>query len=129
MIRRMVGRPARERCHAAAYDPNTFRYCDQSELGITVSARFQVRGQSSAAARRADRRRASELCRVAARGELGGAYEPVSRRTDAGRHGEPRASGRTYLHRWNQLDLSVRRVFTFGKVRLDGALEIFNSLN
>ena len=37
--------------------------------------------------------------------------------------------GTKYLDRWNQLDLSVRRVFRFGKVRLDGALEIFNSLN
>jgi hypothetical protein len=37
--------------------------------------------------------------------------------------------GSKYLKRWNQLDLSVRRVFRFGKVRLDGALDVFNSLN
>ena len=37
--------------------------------------------------------------------------------------------GSKYLQRWNQLDLSVRRVFRFGKVRIDGALDIFNALN
>jgi hypothetical protein len=37
--------------------------------------------------------------------------------------------GSKYLKRWNQLDLSARRVFRFGKVQLDAALEIFNSLN
>ena len=37
--------------------------------------------------------------------------------------------GSKYLNRWNQLDLSVRRTFAFGKVKVDGALDIFNALN
>ena len=37
--------------------------------------------------------------------------------------------GSKYLDRWNQLDLSVRRTFRFGKARVDGALEMFNALN
>src|SRR6185503_17199966 len=37
--------------------------------------------------------------------------------------------GSTYLPRWNQLDLSFRKVFTIRKVRLDGSLDMFNALN
>jgi hypothetical protein len=39
------------------------------------------------------------------------------------------APGTKYLKRWNQLDLSLRRVFSVGKVRLDASLDVFNMLN
>ena len=39
------------------------------------------------------------------------------------------APGTTYLPRWNQLDLSLYKVFRIGKTRLDGGLDIFNALN
>ena len=37
--------------------------------------------------------------------------------------------GTTYLPRWNQLDMSFRRVFTIGRVQVDGSLDMFNALN
>ena len=33
------------------------------------------------------------------------------------------------LDRWNELDLSFRKVFKFTKYRVDGALDMFNALN
>jgi outer membrane receptor protein involved in Fe transport len=37
--------------------------------------------------------------------------------------------GAEYLDRWTQLDLAIRKVFTIGKYRLDGALDIYNLFN
>jgi hypothetical protein len=37
--------------------------------------------------------------------------------------------GSTYLPRWNQLDLSFRRVFVVRKVHIDGSLDMFNATN
>jgi hypothetical protein len=37
--------------------------------------------------------------------------------------------GSDYLDRWNQLDLSARRAFTFRRLRIDGSLDVFNALN
>ena len=37
--------------------------------------------------------------------------------------------GTSYLPRWNQLDLSVRRTFLVGRVAIDGSLDIFNTMN
>ena len=37
--------------------------------------------------------------------------------------------GSRYLDRWNQFDLSFRKVFKVGKFKLDGALDVFNALN
>ena len=37
--------------------------------------------------------------------------------------------GTTYLPRWNQLDLSVRRAFQIGRVYVDGSLDMFNATN
>ena len=37
--------------------------------------------------------------------------------------------GSKYLHRWNELDVSFRKVFKVGKYHIDGALDMFNALN
>src|SRR5258708_23975702 len=37
--------------------------------------------------------------------------------------------GSKYLDRWTELDLSFRKVFSIGKYRVDGALDMFNALN
>lgn len=37
--------------------------------------------------------------------------------------------GSSYLDRWNQLDLSVRRAFRVGKMSIDGSIDMFNALN
>ncbi|MEO8680862.1 MAG: hypothetical protein ABI665_17555 [Vicinamibacterales bacterium] len=39
------------------------------------------------------------------------------------------APGTSFLPRWNQLDLSLHKIVKAGKTRLDGGLDIFNSLN
>ena len=37
--------------------------------------------------------------------------------------------GSTYLPRWNQLDLSFRRAFRIGRVKVDGSVDVFNATN
>jgi hypothetical protein len=37
--------------------------------------------------------------------------------------------GSTYLSRWNQFDLSVRRTFRVGRLNVDGSLDVFNATN
>jgi hypothetical protein len=37
--------------------------------------------------------------------------------------------GSARLPRWNQVDMSLRRVFTIGRSRVDGSLDLFNVLN
>lgn len=37
--------------------------------------------------------------------------------------------GSKYLERWNERDLSFRKVFKIGKYRVDGAMDVFNALN
>jgi Carboxypeptidase regulatory-like domain len=111
------------------YDPNTFRYCDQSELGIPFRHDFKFAGshplpldvQVGAALQSYAGLPLAVNWAVPTNLFPGGRTQAVTVNL------EP--PGNKYLHRWNQLDLSVRRLFTFGKVRLDGALEIFNALN
>jgi hypothetical protein len=111
------------------YDPNTFRYCDQSELGIPFRHDFKFAGshplpfdvQVGAALQSYAGLPLAVNWAVPTNLFPGGRTQAVTVNLVP--------PGSTYLHRWNQLDLSVRRLFTFGKVRLDGALEIFNSLN
>jgi hypothetical protein len=111
------------------YDPNTFRYCDQSELGIPFRHDFKFAGshplpldvQIGAALQSYAGLPLAVNWAVPTNLFPGGRTQAVTVNLVP--------PGSAYLHRWNQLDLSVRRLFTFGKVRLDGALEIFNSLN
>ena len=37
--------------------------------------------------------------------------------------------GATYLTRWNQLDVSFRRTFRIGRLKVDGSLDVFNATN
>ncbi len=37
--------------------------------------------------------------------------------------------GTKYLERWNQLDVSLRKIFNVKKTRLDVSLDMFNALN
>ena len=37
--------------------------------------------------------------------------------------------GSQYLPRWNQVDLSVRKIFKVKRVRFDGSLDVFNLFN
>ncbi len=110
-------------------DPNTFLYCDQSELDIPFRNSFKLAGAAP----------------LPFGVELGASFISYA--------GEPLAvnwtvpanlfpGGRTqsvtarlippgtkYLKQWNQVDVSFKKVFTFGQHRVDGSLDIFNALN
>lgn len=120
-------------------DPNTFQYCDQSSLDIPFQHNFKLAGSAPLPY-----------------GVLLGA-SVQSYGGDAGNTAYPIGSaltvnwvvpanlfpgGRTqsvtvplihpgskYLDRWTQIDLSLRKIFSFGTHRIEGALDMFNFLN
>jgi hypothetical protein len=113
----------------ASYDPNTFRYCDQSQYDIPFRSDFKLAGSYS----------------VVWGTQLGVAFSSYAGLPLAVNWAVPAnlfpggrtqsvtvnllPPGREYLDRWNQLDLSFRKVFNIGKYRVDGALDMFNALN
>ena len=115
---------------ATSWDPNTFRYCDQSQLNIPFRSDFKLAGaypiplglqvganfQSYAGAP------------LAVNWAVPASVFPGGQRTQSVTVNLI-APGTAYLQRWNQLDLSVRRIFTVRKVRLDASLDVFNTLN
>jgi hypothetical protein len=113
----------------AGNDPNTFRYCDQSQYDIPFRHDFKFAGsyplpldfQVGAALQSYAGLPLAVNWAVPANLFPGGRTQSVTVNLVP--------PGSKYLERWNQLDLSVRRVFRFGKVRIDGALDIFNALN
>jgi hypothetical protein len=113
----------------ASNDPNTFRYCDQSQYDIPFRHDVKFAGsyplpfdmQVGATLQSYAGLPLAVNWAVPANLFPGGRTQAVTVNLTP--------PGSKYLNRWNQLDLSVRRVFRFGKVRLDGALDVFNSLN
>jgi hypothetical protein len=115
---------------ATSWDPNTFRNCDQSQLNIPFLSDFKLVGaypiplglqvganfQSYAGAP------------LAVNWAVPASVFPGGQRTQSVTVNLI-APGTKYLKRWNQLDLSLRRVFSVGKVRLDASLDVFNMLN
>jgi hypothetical protein len=113
----------------ASYDPNTFRYCDQSQYDIPFRSDFKLAGSYS----------------VVWDAQVGVAFSSYAGLPLAVNWAVPAnlfPGGRTqsvtinlippgsqYLDRWNQLDLSFRKVFSIGRYRVDGALDMFNALN
>jgi hypothetical protein len=110
-------------------DPNTFRYCDQSQYGIPFRHDFKFAGSYPLPF---DMQVGATLQSYAGL-PLAVNWAVPSSLFPGGRTQAVTVNlvppGGKYLNRWNQLDLSVRRVFRFGKARLDGALDIFNALN
>ena len=113
----------------ASNDPNTFRYCDQSQYDVPFRHDFKFAGsyplpldfQVGATLQSYAGQPLAVNWSVPANLFPGGRTQSVTVNLVP--------PGSKYLERWNQLDLSVRRVFRFGKVRVDGALDIFNALN
>jgi len=123
-------------------DPNQLYNCDQSQFGIPLRSDFKFIGTYPIA---------YGVQVGAVLQSYAGAAVPVSwsvpatvfpggRRTQAvtlsttvvgtGYTGSSLSDpGSSYLPRWNQLDFSVRRVFTIRNVHVDGSLDIFNSTN
>jgi hypothetical protein len=113
----------------ASNDPNTFRYCDQSQYGIPFRHDFKFAGSYPLPF---DMQVGATLQSYAGQ-PLGVNWSVPSNLFPGGRTQAVTVNlvppGSKYLERWNQLDLSVRRVFRVGRVRLDAALEMFNALN
>jgi hypothetical protein len=113
----------------AGYDPNTFRSCDQSQYDIPFRHDFKFAGsyplpldfQIGATLQSYAGLPLAVNWAVPANLFPGGRTQSVTVNLVP--------PGSKYLERWNQLDFSVRRVFRLGKVRVDGALDIFNALN
>jgi Carboxypeptidase regulatory-like domain len=110
-------------------DPNTFRYCDQSQYDIPFRHDVKFAGsyplpfdvQVGATLQSYAGLPLAVNWAVPANLFPGGRTQSVTVNLVP--------PGSKYLDRWNELDLSLRRVFRFGRVRLDGALDIFNALN
>jgi len=113
----------------AGFDPNTFRYCDQRELGIPFRHDFKFAGSYPLPF---DVQVGATLQSYAGL-PLAVNWAVPTNLFPGGRTQAVTVNlvppGSKYLDRWNQLDLSVRRTFRFGKARVDGALEVFNALN
>jgi hypothetical protein len=113
----------------AGFDPNTFRYCDQSQYNIPFRHDFKFAGSyplvwgTQIGASLASYAGLAQAVNWAVPTNLfpGGRTQAVTVNL-----ADP---GTLYLDRWNELDLSFRKVFQVGKYRVDGALDMFNALN
>ena len=113
----------------ASFDPNTFRFCDQSQYEIPFRSDFKLTGsvplvwqvQIGLALQSYAGQPLAVNWAVPANLFPGGRTQAVSVNLIP--------PGSQYLSRWNQLDLSFRKTFAIGRIRLDGALDMFNALN
>ncbi len=114
----------------AGYDPNTFRYCDQSQYDIPFRSDFKLAGSYTVAW--------DVLIGVSLQSYTGVPqtvlWTPAASVFPNGQRTQSVTMplvppGSLYLDRWTQLDLSFRKVFRIGKYRVDGALDMFNALN
>jgi len=113
----------------AGNDPNTFRYCDQSQYDVPLRSDFKFNGsyplplglQLGATLQSYAGQPLMVNWTVPQNLFPGGRTQSVVVNLV-----EP---GAEYLDRWTQVDLAIRKVFTFGKYRLDGALDIYNLFN
>jgi hypothetical protein len=111
------------------FDPNTFRYCDQSQLDIPFRHDVKIAGnyrlplalEAGATMKSYAGNPLTINWAVPANVFPGGRTQAVTVALIP--------PGAKYLERWNQLDASLRRVFRIGKVQLDGSLEVFNVFN
>jgi hypothetical protein len=111
------------------YDPNTLRYCDQSELDIPFTHDFKIAGSY---------RLPLDLQFGATMKSYAGNPLTINWAVPANLFPGGRTQavtvalippGAKYLERWNQLDVSIRRIFRIGRVQLDGNLDVYNAFN
>ena len=113
----------------AGFDPNTFRYCDQSQYAIPFRSDFKLTGsvpivqgvQVGIALQSYAGQPLAVNWAVPANLFPGGRTQAVTVNLIP--------PGSQYLDRWNELDLSFRKTFAIGRYRVDGALDMFNALN
>jgi hypothetical protein len=124
-----AGQSIRVAC-ADLSNPNTFRYCDQSELGIPFRHNLKLSGSyplpfgvtlgATMLSNAADTPLATNWA-VPANVFPGGRTQAVTVRLDK--------PGSQYLDRWNQLDLSVKKIIRLGRTQFEPAVEVYNAFN
>jgi hypothetical protein len=110
-------------------DPNTFLYCDQSALEMPYRHNFKLAGsailplaiQFGASLQSYAGEPLSVGWVVPANLFPGGRTQSVTVPLIA--------PGLKYFDRWTQLDVSFKKLFSFGTQHLEGTLDIFNALN
>jgi hypothetical protein len=110
-------------------DPNLLRFCDQSQYKMPFQSDFKFAGSHPLPY---GVQLGATLASYAGN-PLSVNYSVPSNLFPGGRTQSVTVNlvppGSKYLDRWTQLDLSFRKVFTVGKLRIDGALDMFNALN
>ena len=114
----------------ASFDPNTFRYCDQSQLGVPFRHDFKFAGSYPIVwgVQVGAMLQSYAGLPLAVNWTPAASVFPGAQRTQSVTINLI-PPGSQYLDRWNQLDLSFRKTFTLGKCRVDGALDMFNAAN
>lgn len=110
-------------------DPNTLRYCDQSELDIPFRSDFKLAGAYPLPL--------DFQVGVSVQSYAGGPLTvtwPVPASLFPGGRTQSVTlnlvpPGSKYLERWNQVDLSLRKIFRLRRTPFDVSLDIFNALN
>jgi hypothetical protein len=113
----------------ATTSPRSFRFCDQSALGMPFRTDFKLAGAyplpldlqvgTAFASYAGDPLRVTWS--VPANLFPGGRTQSVTI--------DLIPPGTKYLERWNQVDLSLRKIFRTGRTTFDVALDMFNALN
>ena len=114
----------------ASFDPNTFRYCDQSQYGIPFRHDFKFAGSYPIVWGV----QVGAMLQSYAGLPLAVNWTPAASVFPGGQRTQSVtinliAPGSQYLDRWTQLDLSFRKTFAIGRYRVDGALDMFNATN
>jgi len=119
-------------------DPNTFRYCDHSELDIPYRHSFKFSGSyplplglvvGASAVSNAGHLIGSDVTdgslavnwNVPANLFPGGRTQAVTTRLIP--------PGSQYLTRWNQLDVQIKRVFRVGTLQIEPGVDVYNVFN
>ncbi|MGC4081152.1 MAG: TonB-dependent receptor [Vicinamibacterales bacterium] len=110
-------------------DPNTFIYCDQSVLNIPYRHNYKLAGaaplpwdvQLGVSVQSYAGNPLTVTWAVPANLFPGGRTQPVTVPLIP--------AGEKYLDRWTQVDASVKKLFSIGRHRIEGSIDLFNALN
>ncbi|HEX7793190.1 MAG TPA: carboxypeptidase regulatory-like domain-containing protein [Vicinamibacterales bacterium] len=113
----------------AVADPNALRYCDQSQYKMPFQSDFKFAGSQplpfgvQLGANFASYAGAPLAVNWSVPANLfpGGRTQSVTVNLTP--------PGSKFLNRWSQLDLSFHKIFRVQRMRIDGALDMFNALN
>jgi hypothetical protein len=119
-------------------DPNTFRYCDHSELDIPFRHSFKLSGSyplpfGLVLGASAVSNAGHLLGNLVPDGSSNVNWSVPANLFPGGRTRSVTVKlippGSKYLERWNQLDLQLKRVFSTGRVQFEPGIDIYNVFN